>query len=86
MTPYYSDDLVTIYHGRAEDVLPTLDDRSADLLLTDPPYNFGFAYGEHDDAQSPEAYTAWCHRPAPSRAPVFGDPALLREMRPKGRR
>jgi hypothetical protein len=24
--------------------------------------------------------------PAPSRAPVFGDPVLLREMRPKGRR
>lgn len=34
--PYYSDDLVTLYHGRAEDVLPTLG--RFDLALVDPPY------------------------------------------------
>lgn len=34
--PYYEDDLVTLYHGRCEDVLPTLG--RFDLLLTDPPY------------------------------------------------
>lgn len=37
MKPYYSDDAVTIYHGRWEDVLPTLD-VSADLIVADPPY------------------------------------------------
>ena len=36
-TPYYSDDSVTLWHGRFEDVLPSLDLR-ADLILTDPPY------------------------------------------------
>jgi adenine-specific DNA-methyltransferase len=36
--PYYQDDLVTLYHGRAEDVLPTLEPESVDVLLTDPPY------------------------------------------------
>jgi len=36
--PYYSDDRVTLYHGRCEDVLPTLDPGTAHLLLTDPPY------------------------------------------------
>ena len=36
--PYYADDRVTLYHGRCEDVLPTLDPGAAHLLLTDPPY------------------------------------------------
>jgi site-specific DNA-methyltransferase (adenine-specific) len=39
MTPYYSDDLVTIYHGDARDVMPTVE---ATLLVTDPPYGVGF--------------------------------------------
>jgi adenine-specific DNA-methyltransferase len=38
MTPYYQDDWVTLYHGRAEDVLPTITPDSVDVLLTDPPY------------------------------------------------
>ena len=40
MTPYYADDLVTIYHGDARDALMGLH---ADLLLTDPPYGIGIA-------------------------------------------
>ena len=38
MRPYYSDDLVTLYHGDARDVLPSLEPASIDLVLTDPPY------------------------------------------------
>jgi site-specific DNA-methyltransferase (adenine-specific) len=34
---YYSDDLVTLYHGDSLEVLPTLDVQAA-ALLTDPPY------------------------------------------------
>lgn len=41
MTPYYSDDVVTIYHGDCRDVLPTLS--GARLVVTDPPYTFGLA-------------------------------------------
>ena len=35
MTPYYSDDAVTIYHGDCRDVI---DELEADLVITDPPY------------------------------------------------
>lgn len=41
MTPYYSDEAVTIYNADCRDVLPSLD--VADLLLTDPPYGAGYA-------------------------------------------
>lgn len=36
--PYYSDDAVTLYHGRFEDVLRAINFPKADLVLTDPPY------------------------------------------------
>lgn len=39
MKPYYSDSLVTIYHGDCREILPTLP--MADLVLTDPPYGIG---------------------------------------------
>lgn len=36
MTPYYEDDTSTLYHGRAEVLLPAL--RCVDAIITDPPY------------------------------------------------
>ena len=35
--PYYSDEAVTLYHGRCEDVLPTLGEVAH--VITDPPYS-----------------------------------------------
>ncbi len=37
MTPYYSDDSVTLYHGDCLDILPHLD--LVDHVVTDPPYS-----------------------------------------------
>ncbi|WP_449278016.1 DNA-methyltransferase [Leucobacter sp. GX24907] len=37
MEPYYEDDQVTLYHGEAEDVLPTLE--AVDHFIADPPYS-----------------------------------------------
>jgi site-specific DNA-methyltransferase (adenine-specific) len=36
LTSYYSDDLVTLYHGDCRELLPSLP--PADVLVTDPPY------------------------------------------------
>ncbi len=35
--PYYQDDAVLIYHADCRDMLPLLEDKSVDLVLTDPP-------------------------------------------------
>jgi DNA modification methylase len=44
-TPYYSDDLVTLYHADNADVLPFLS--GVDLVFTSPPYNLGGAPWPH---------------------------------------
>jgi site-specific DNA-methyltransferase (adenine-specific) len=40
MKPYYDSGGITIYHGDAREVLPTLP--MVDLVLTDPPYGMSF--------------------------------------------
>ena len=37
MTPYYTDDAVTLWHGDCLDVLRDLPDASIDAVVTDPP-------------------------------------------------
>lgn len=44
MSPYYDEGGVTIYHGRCEDILPTLRGR-VDMVFTSPPYNMGVTTG-----------------------------------------
>jgi site-specific DNA-methyltransferase (adenine-specific) len=41
--PYYEDEAVTIYHGDCREFLPNVE---ADVLITDPDYGVGMAYGE----------------------------------------
>jgi len=37
-TPYYTGRWATLYLGDCRDIAPTLERRSADLLIADPPY------------------------------------------------
>lgn len=37
-TPYYQDDLVTLYHGDSRELLTTMGDETVKAVLTDPPY------------------------------------------------
>ena len=48
--PYYSDDLVTLYHGDCLEVLRRLPDASVDAVVTDPPYGLEFMGREWDGA------------------------------------
>ena len=41
MTPYYEDDLVTLYHGDALEILPDIPAGSVTAVVTDPPYVIG---------------------------------------------
>ena len=55
--PFYSDDWVVIYHGDCREILPKLP--KVDLVLTDPPYNVGVDYGEHNDRMGKEEWQSW---------------------------
>lgn len=59
MTPYYSDSHVTIYHGDAMDVLPTV--RGAAGFVTDPPYIAagGSSRGRHTTASDGQFFGFW---------------------------
>ena len=42
MSPYYQDDLVTLWHGDCRNVMAQLPGNSVDAIVTDPPYELGF--------------------------------------------
>jgi DNA modification methylase len=42
MTPHYTDESVTLYHGKCEDILREMPDNSVDAVVTDPPYGLEF--------------------------------------------
>ena len=55
-TPYYQDDLVTLYHGNNLEVLPLLAEGSIAAVVTDPPYGLSFM-GKQWDYEVPQQET-----------------------------
>jgi len=51
-----------IIQGDALELLPTLADNSAQIVLADPPYNIGKDFGNDSDRQSMEQYLSWCEK------------------------
>lgn len=90
VTPYYAEGGVTIYHGDALEVLPTLERNSVDLLVTDPPWGVGFVgrakvevhgriVGDENESVAHEVLAASCRVLRPFRhAYVFGPETLIR--------
>jgi site-specific DNA-methyltransferase (adenine-specific) len=69
MTPYYSDDLVTLYHADCHEVLDGLQSASLGGVVTSPPYNMGDmsggyanlagGYATYADQMPHGEYVAW---------------------------
>jgi len=51
-----------VLQGDSLEILPTLADNSAQIVLADPPYNIGKDFGNDSDRQSMEQYLSWCEK------------------------
>jgi DNA modification methylase len=68
LTPFYQDELTTIYHGDCEEIAPKLG--RFDLLLTDPPYGLkrvmkGGLTGNYDNFRKLYDSQTWDLEPPP---------------------
>jgi len=48
--------------GDCLEILPTLADNSVDAVITDPPYNVKFKYGDGGEKDNKKDYFGWCER------------------------
>jgi site-specific DNA-methyltransferase (adenine-specific) len=49
-----------LIHGDCIEVLPTLAERSVDLVVTSPPYNLGIGYRSFKDTAPRDEFLQWC--------------------------
>lgn len=84
MSPFYSNDMVTLYCGDCRNILPQLPVSSVDLIVTDPPYGIayksnrghdhGVIVGDDGSLDVPQCLTLACRTLARGRhAYIFGD-------------
>lgn len=60
MKPYFQDELVSLYHGDALEILPRLKPHGIAFGFTDPPYNVGMDYGRDvNDSHEHGVFLAW---------------------------
>lgn len=53
-------ELLTLHHGEALEVLASLPDQSIDSVVTDPPYSMSFNNQKWDDWESVREFQTWC--------------------------
>lgn len=51
-----------VIHGDTLEILPTLEDESAQIIIADPPYNIGKDFGNNSDKQPMDEYLLWTDR------------------------
>lgn len=51
-----------ILQGDSLEILPTLEDNSAQIIICDPPYNIGKDFGNNSDKQPLNEYLDWCDK------------------------
>lgn len=51
---------LNLLHGDCLKVLPTLEEKFFDLVVTSPPYNLGINYSTFKDTAPREEFLAWC--------------------------
>jgi len=51
-----------VLHGDCLKILPTLEADSAQIIITDPPYNIGKDFGNDSDKQPMDVYLNWCEQ------------------------
>lgn len=51
-----------IIHGDTLNILPTLEDNTAQIIIADPPYNIGKDFGNDSDKQPLDEYLIWCEK------------------------
>lgn len=59
MTPYYQDDLVTIYHGESLNVLAEMEQSDIGAVVADPPYSSGGMFRSDRQADPLQKYRGW---------------------------
>lgn len=57
---FYRDDLTIILHGDCIELLGQCPDKTFAAVLTDPPYNVGKEYSQHNDKMEIQDYIDWC--------------------------
>ena len=66
---------VDLLEGDCLRLLPTLPEKSFDLVVTSPPYNLGIAYSSFEDSAPREEFLSWCRTWAAEVKRVMADDA-----------
>ncbi len=66
---------MNLIHGDCLKVLPTLPEKSIDLIVTSPPYNLGINYKSFKDTAPREEFLTWCCQWAAELKRVMSDDA-----------